>query len=106
MKEEYFKWYHQILNKDMEMLVLSFWLSCFIISNLNGSYHENKDQYHRICSLVYRTRIDSNYIVLLVLIKIVLQQTNTIQNNKIQNHVWYDKFFVMKLERVKTIHLW
>jgi esterase/lipase superfamily enzyme len=31
-----------------------------------------------------------------VLIKIVLQQTNTHPKHKIQNHVWYDKFFVMK----------
>jgi esterase/lipase superfamily enzyme len=30
MKEEYFKWYSPNLNKDMEMLVLSFWLSCLL----------------------------------------------------------------------------
>lgn len=103
MKEEYFKWFSQHLNRDVEMMVFGHaGYPVVIFPTSKGSFHENKDM-----GLVG----SAHWFIEQGLIQIFCPESNDAQSfyhkgihphQRIQNHVAYDKMICHEIvERIR-----
>jgi esterase/lipase superfamily enzyme len=103
MKEEYFKWYSQYLNRDVEMLVFGHaGYPIVLFPTSKGSFHENRDM-----GLIG----SSHWFIEQGLVQIFCPESNDAQSfydkgihphQRIQNHVAYDKMVCHEIvERIR-----